>query len=152
MANTISASEMKNFNKALEDKIKAAVKDQNKWKSVLPELMGSDVFVVAKLSDQTTPEGGRLLNLLTMKDKNGNLAIPFFTSPEKMSVLASPERKQINCMKMNTTKLFQSIKGKTALLNPGSPDCAKMFTPFEVNLLLMENLDKLPKTAPKTEE
>ena len=158
MANQFTQHELKNFNKALEEKITAAVGDQSKWKDVLPELMGAEVFVVAQLS-QEDEKGNRLLNLLTMTNKDGQTAVPFFTSPQRMSVLATPQRKQINCMKMNTVKLFQAIKGKIALLNPGSPDCARMFSPFETNLLVMENLDKLPKAeapAPaaeaKTEE
>lgn len=146
MANQFTQHELKNFNKALEEKITAAVGDQSKWKDVLPELMGAEVFVVAQVSDKTDDKGNRLLNLLTMTNKDGQTAVPFFTSPQRMSVLATPQRKQINCMKMNTVKLFQAIKGKIALLNPGSPDCARMFSPFETNLLVMENLDKLPKT------
>ncbi len=151
MANTIPASEIKNFNKALEERIKAAVKDQSKWKEVLAELMEAEVFVVAQPAKEVGPNGERRLNLLTMTSKEGQVAIPFFTSPEKMSVLASPQRQKINCMKMHTIKLFEAIKGKGALLNPGSPDCAKLFNPFEVNVLYMENRDKLPAAAPKAE-
>ncbi|MGN0688382.1 MAG: SseB family protein [Oscillospiraceae bacterium] len=152
MANQFTTNELKNFNKPLEERITAAVADQSKWKDVLPDLMAADVFVVAQISDRVDDKGNKLLNLLTMTNKEGQQAVPFFTSPQKMSVLATPERKQINCMKMNTVKLFQAIKGKIALLNPGSPDCAKMFTPFEMNLLVMENLDKQPKNdAPKAE-
>ncbi len=151
MANQLTEYEIKNFNKALEEKITAAVTDQSKWKDVLPELMGAEVFVVAQMAAKEDDNGKRMLNLLTMTNKEGQVAVPFFTSPAKMSVLASAQRKQINCMKMNTVKLFQAIKGKTALMNPGSPNCAKMFTPFETNLLVMENLDKLPKAEPKAE-
>ena len=51
-------------------------------------------------------------------------------------------------MKLNTTRLFSAIKGRTAVLNPGSP-CSRIFTPFEMNLLVMENKDKLEvKPAP----
>ena len=153
MANQLTPEEMKNFNKNLEAKITAAIGDNNKWKEVLPELMLAEVFVVAQASEQTDANGRKMLNILSMKNKDGQMAIPFFTSPQKMSVLASKERKTFSCMKMRTINLFQAVKGKTALLNPGSPDCARMFTPFEMNLLVMENLDKLPKPAPqKTEE
>ena len=48
-----------------------------------------------------------------------------------------------NCMKVNTVRLFEAIKGRTAVLNPGSP-CGRVFTPFEMNLLVMENKDKIP--------
>lgn len=152
MANQLTPEEMKNFNKDLEAKITAAVGDNNKWKEVLPELMLAEVFVVAQAAEQTDANGNRMLNILSMKNKDGQMAIPFFTSPQKMSVLATAERKTFNCMKMRTIKLFQAVKGKIALLNPGSPNCARMFTPFEMNLLVMENQDKLPKPAPKKEE
>lgn len=152
MANQFTPEEMKSFNKALEERITAAVKDQSKWKDVLPDLMGADIFVVAQLSEKVDANGNRLLNLLSMTNKEGQQAIPFFTSPQKMAVLASPQRQKINCMKMRTIKLFQQIKGKTALLNPGSADCAKMFTPFEMNLLVMENMDKMPKPAAAPEK
>ncbi len=153
MANQLTPEEMKSFNKNLEAKITAAIGDNNKWKEVLPELMMAEVFVVAQASEQTDANGKKMLNILSMKNKDGQMAIPFFTSPQRMSVLATQERKTFSCMKMRTISLFQAVKGKTALLNPGSPDCARMFTPFEMNLLVMENIDKMPKpAAQKTEE
>lgn len=144
MSNQLTQNEIKEFNKGLEAKITTAVKDDSKWKDVLPELMMAEVFVVAQMSENPDANGNKMLNILTMTNKEGQQAIPFFTSPNKMSVLASPQRKTLSCMKMRTIKLFQAIKGKTALLNPGSADCAKMFSPFEVNLLIMENKDKIP--------
>lgn len=144
MSNQLTPNEIKEFNKELEAKITTAVKDDSKWKEVLPELMMAEVFVVAQMSEKPDANGNKMLNILTMTNKDGQQAIPFFTSPNKMSVLATPQRKTFSCMKMRTIKLFQAIKGKTALLNPGSADCAKMFSPFEVNLLIMENQDKIP--------
>lgn len=149
MANHLTPEELKTFNHALEEKISAAVGDNSKWKAVLPDLMTADVFVVAHVSDKPDANGNKMLNLLSMTNKEGLRAIPFFTSPKTMSVLAGPQKKTFNCMKLNTVKLFQAIKGKTALLNPGTPSCSKIFTPFETNLLVMENLDKLPKPAAK---
>lgn len=149
MANHLTPEELKTFNHALEEKISAAVGDNSKWKEVLPDLMAADVFVVAQVADKPDANGNKMLNLLSMTNKEGLRAIPFFTSPKTMSVLAGPQKKTFNCMKLNTVKLFQAIKGKTALLNPGTPSCSKIFTPFETNLLVMENLDKLPKPAAK---
>ncbi len=144
MANQLTPDEIKNFNKRLEEKITSAIGDSNKWKEVLPELMLSEVFVIAQMTDHPDGSGNKMLNLLSMKNKEGQTAIPFFTSPAKMSVLASKEKNSFNCIKMHTVKLFQAIKGKSALLNPGTPNCSKLFTPFEMNLLVMENKDKLP--------
>ncbi len=142
MANQLTQDEIKNFNKALEERITAAVEDKNKWKEVLPDLMNAEVFVVAQVSDRVDANGNKLLNILSMKNNEGQMCIPFFTSPNKMSVLASPDRKSFNCMKMRTSKLFQAVKGKSAFLNPGTPNCSRMFNPFEMNLLVMENAEK----------
>ncbi len=139
MANQLTQDEIKNINKALEDRIIAAVEDNSKWKSVLPDLMNAEVFVVAQMSDKTDANGKKLLNILSMKNKEGQMCIPFFTSPNKMAVLATPDRKSFNCMKMKTVRLFEAVKGKSAMLNPGSHNCTKLFTPFEMNLLVMEN-------------
>ena len=151
MANQqLTPEQMKVFNKALEERITEANEDKTKtkWKSVLPDLMAADVFAVAALGDQTDANGNRLLNVMMMTNKNGQQVIPFFTSPNRMSVLATPDRKTFNCRKINTTRLFNAIKGKTAVLNPGSP-CSRLFTPFEMNLLVMENKDQLAvKPAP----
>lgn len=152
MAKQLTPEEMKTFNQALEGRISAAVKDNSKWKDVLSDLMMADVFVITQISDQTDANGNRMMGILSMTNKDGQRAVPFFTSPKTMSALAGPEKRTFNCMKMNTVKLFQAIKGKTALLNPGTPSCAKMFTPFEMNLLVMENIDKLPKPAPQNTE
>lgn len=151
MANQqLTPEQMKVFNQALEERITEANEDKTKtkWKKVLPDLMAADVFAVAALGDKTDANGNRLLNVMMMTSKDGQQAIPFFTSPNRMSVLATPEHKTFNCMKINTTRLFNAIKGKTAVLNPGSP-CSRVFTPFEMNLLVMENKDQLEvKPAP----
>lgn len=153
MANQqLTPEQMKVFNKALEERITEANEDKTKtkWKKVLPDLMAADVFAVAALGDKTDANGNRLLNVMMMTNKDGQQAIPFFTSPNRMSVLATPDHKTFNCMKINTTRLFNAIKGKTAVLNPGST-CGRVFTPFEMNLLVMENKDQLevkPVPAP----
>lgn len=153
MANQqLTPEQMKVFNKALEERITEANEDKTKtkWKKVLPDLMAADVFAVAALGDKTDANGNRLLNVMMITNKDGQQAIPFFTSPNRMSVLATPDHKTFNCMKINTTRLFNAIKGKTAVLNPGST-CGRVFTPFEMNLLVMENKDQLevkPVPAP----
>ncbi len=139
--NALTPEQIKNFNKALEDRIIEANADQTKWKDVLADLMVADIFVVANVNPEPDANGNKQLNILAMSDANGNQAIPFFTSPARMSYLVNPERKSINCMKMKTIKLFQAIKGKSAVLNPNS-NCTKVFNPFEMNLLVMENKDK----------
>ena len=140
--NVLTPEQIKNFNKALEERIIEATADQAKWKDVLPDLMVADVFVVANVKPELDANGNKQLDILAMTDSKGNQAIPFFTSPARMSYLVNPQRKSINCMKMKTIKLFQAIKGKAAVLNPNS-NCSKVFNPFEMNVLVMENKDKI---------
>lgn len=140
----LTPEQMKVFNKALEDRIIEANQDKTKtkWKTVLPDLMAADVFAIAAMGDKTDENGNRLLNVMMMTNKEGQQIIPFFTSPSRMSVLVTPQHKTFNCMKVNTVRLFNAIKGRTAVLNPGSP-CGRVFTPFEMNLLVMENKELL---------
>ncbi len=145
MANNMALTpeQIKNFNKALEEKIIKANTEDDKtaWKDILPELMKAEVFVVANVKPEPDENGNKQLNILSMTDKNGNQAIPFFTSPNRMAPLVNPERKSINCMKMTTLRLFQSIKGKAAVMNLNS-NCSRVFNPFEMNVLVAENKDK----------
>ncbi len=142
MDNKVTPEQLQVINKALEERIVEANKDKTKWKNVLPDLMAADVFVVARLADagEAAP-GKKRLDIMMIMDKNGHSVVPFFTSPAKMSVLVTPEKKTFDCMKLNTIKLFQTIKGKTAVLNPNSA-AAKLFTPFDMNVLVMEHLNK----------
>lgn len=145
MANQpLTQEQLKEFNKVLEERIIEANQDKTKWKNVLSDLMAADIFVVAQPSDKTNEKGERLLNILSISDNAGHQAVPFFTSPNRMAVLANKEKTTFNVMKLNTVRFFQSIRGKTAILNPRS-NAGKVFTPFEMNILVMENLDKLPK-------
>ncbi len=142
MDNKVTPEQLQVINKALEERIVEANKDKTKWKNVLPDLMAADVFVVARLVDAgDAAPGKKRLDIMMIMDKNGHSVVPFFTSPAKMSVLVTPEKKTFDCMKLNTVKLFQAIKGKTAVLNPNST-AAKLFTPFDMNVLVMEHLNK----------
>ena len=151
MANApLTPEQLNALNKGLEQKILEANQDKTKalWSKVLPELMKAEIFTIAQISDKTDQNGNKMLNVLMMTDKQGNKVIPFFTSPQRMQVMVTPDRKTFNVMKMNTVRFFQSIKGKPAVLNPGSP-MGRLFNPFEMNILVMENLDKIPAPAKK---
>ena len=152
MANApLTPEQLNSLNKELEQRILEANKDTTKtlWNKVLPDLMKADIFTVAEMSDRVDANGNKMLNIMMMTDKAGHKVIPLFTSPQRMQVLATPERKTFNVMKLNTVRFFESVKGKTTVLNPGSP-LARLFNPFEMNLLAMENKDKIPP-APKAE-
>ena len=138
MANQqMSPDQMKAFNKVLEERITEANQDKTKtkWKTVLPDLMAADVFAVAALGNQTDANGNRLLNVMMMTNKEGQQVIPFFTSPNRMAVLATPEHKTFNCMKVNTVRLFEAIKGRTAVLPLIASNRRTVLTFMQLNVL-----------------
>lgn len=141
--------DLKDLNKDLEERILAANKDTTKvkWNKLLPDLMGADILMVGQFNDQTDENGNRQLNILMMQ-KDGHVVVPFFTNPERISVMANPTNTQFDVMKINTARFFQSIAGKPCVLNPLS-DCGRVFTPFEMKILAAENIDKAPPLPAK---
>lgn len=136
--------EFRGFNKELEEKILEANNDDTKvkWSRLLPELMGAEVFMAGSYTDQVNERGEKLLNIL-MFQKDGHTIVPFFTSPEKMSVLVNPQHSEFDVLKINTVRFFISVAGKPSVLNPMSP-YSRPFSPFEMKILAAENEDKLP--------
>ena len=117
-----------------------------KWNKLLPDLMGADVLMVGQFTDQTDENGDKQLNILLMQ-KDGHVVVPFFTSPERISVMANPANTQFDVMKINIVRFFQSMQGKPCILNPLS-DCGRVFTPFEMKILAAENIHKAPPIPP----
>ncbi len=133
---------LKDLNKELEERILAANEDQTKvkWNKLLPDLMTAEVLIVGQFNEGIQTE--KTLNIL-MLQKDGHTVVPFFTSPERMSVLVKPDNNAFEVMKVNTVRFFQSIKGKPCVLDPMSP-YARVFNPFEMKVLAAENEDKVP--------
>lgn len=133
---------LKDLNKELEERILAANQDQTKvkWNKLLPDLMVAEVLIVGQFADGIQTE--KTLNIL-MLQKDGHAIVPFFTSPERMSVLVKPDNNSFEVMKVNTVRFFQSIKGKPCVLDPMSP-YARVFNPFEMKVLAAENEDRVP--------
>lgn len=134
----------KDINKDLEAKILEANNDQSlvKWSKLLPELMGADVFIAGQFGDMMVNEKGEKMMNLLMLQKGTQTIVPFFTSPERMSVLISPENTSFDVMKMNLTRFMQSA-GRPVVLNPMS-SYSRAFSPFEMKILVAENQDKKP--------
>lgn len=133
---------LKDLNKELEERILAANEDNTKvkWNKLLPDLMVAEVLIVGQFAEGIQTE--KQLNIL-MLQKDGHAVVPFFTSPERMSVLVRPNNNSFEVMKVNTVRFFQSIKGKTCVLDPMSP-YARVFNPFEMKVLAAENADRVP--------
>lgn len=136
--------DLKDLNKELEERILEANKDTTKvkWNKLLPDLMGADILMVGQFNDQTDEFGNRQLNILMMQ-KDGHIVVPFFTSPERIGVMANPANTQFDVMKINAARFFQSMQGKPCILNPMS-DCGRVFSPFEMKILAAENIHKAP--------
>ncbi len=134
--------DLKTLNKELEERILAANEDQTKvkWNKLLPDLMLADVLIVGQFAEGIQTD--KTLNIL-MIQKDGHAIVPFFTSPDRMSVLVKPNNNTFEVMKVNTVRFFQSIKGRPCVLDPMSP-YARVFNPFEMRVLAAENEDKLP--------
>lgn len=134
--------DLKELNKELEERILAANEDQTKvkWNKLLPDLMTAEVLIVGQFNEGIQTD--KTLNIL-MIQKDGHAIVPFFTSPDRMSVLVKPDNNTFEVMKVNTVRFFQSIKGKPCVLDPMSP-YARVFNPFEMKILAAENEDKVP--------
>ncbi|MDE7229214.1 MAG: SseB family protein [Oscillospiraceae bacterium] len=147
------AKEFKDFNSELEERILEANHDDTKvkWNKLLPDLMGAEVFIAGQYSGQPIDDSGRKELNIVMIQKDGHAIIPFFTSPERLSVLVNPQNNQFDVLKLNTVRLFESLVGKHTVLNPMS-SYTRMFTPFEMRILAAENADKAPALPEKEEK
>lgn len=141
--------DLKGLNKELEERILEANKDTTKvkWNKLLPDLMGADILMVGQFSSETDEYGNRQLNILMMQ-KDEHVVVPFFTSPERIGVMANPANTQFDVMKLNAARFFQSMAGKPCILNPLS-DCGRVFSPFEMKILAAENIHKAPPLPPQ---
>ena len=139
------AERFKEFNKELEERILEANKDDTKvkWNKLLPDLMGADVFITGQYSGVVSTESGRKEMNIVLLQKDGHSIVPFFTSPERLTMLIPPNDDRFDVMKINVVRLFESVVGKYAVLNPNS-QYSHMFTPFEMRILAAENVDKAP--------
>lgn len=137
--NLTTADIPKDFNKELEEKILEANKDKTlvKWNKLLPELMMSEIFLAGMFpSGQAEGQAGGQANLLIIQHEGRNI-VPFFSNPERMSVLPEEQVNRLNMIKMRTGDFFYSIKGMGTILNPSS-EYVKIFSGFDTKVLSLE--------------
>lgn len=136
--------DMKDFNKELEARILEANQDETlvKWNKLLPDLMGAEALIIGQFGEETE-NGERQMNIMMMQ-RDGKTAVPFFTSPERISVFVKQDQTKFDVIKINTINFFRTIMGKVTVMNPLTP-YARVFSPFEMTILVEENKDKVPQ-------
>ena len=139
------------FNRELEEKILRANEDKTlvKWNKLLPELMKSEIFLAGTFANGQT-EGEGQANLLILQNEGRNI-VPFFSSPDRMSVLPEEQSGLLNVIRMRTGDFFNSIKGMGAVLNP-STEYAKVFSGFDTKVLALEFRQSISDNTDNKEE
>lgn len=135
--------EFANFNSKLEERILEANHDDTKvkWSKLLSEFLDKEVFVAGQIVDgQTDANGNPNMNIIMVQNNNHSY-IPFFTSPERLSVLVNPNNTQFDVVKLKVYNFFLTVKGRAAVLNPMST-YTRIFTPFEIKILTAEYEEK----------
>ena len=136
--------DLSGLNKELEERILEANEDKTliKWSKLLPDLMTSEILMVGQFTGVKNANGEDTLGIL-MLQKDGNAIVPFFTNPERIKALVTPEKNKFDVLRVNTARFFMSIKGKNAILNPFTP-YSRVFSPFDIKILAAEYIDKAP--------
>ena len=139
--------DLSELNKELEERILAANEDKTlvKWNKVLPDLMTAEILMIGQFTGVKNENGDEKLGVL-MLQKDGKAIVPFFTNPERIKALVTPEKNKFDVLRVNAARFFNSIKGKTAILNPFTP-YSRVFSPFDLKVLAAEYIDKAPPLA-----
>ena len=136
--------DLSGLNKEIEERILEANEDKTliKWSKLLPDLMTSEILMVGQFTGVKNANGEDTLGIL-MLQKDGKAIVPFFTNPERIKALVTPEKNKFDVLRVNTARFFMSIKGKNAILNPFTP-YSRVFSPFDIKILAAEYIDKAP--------
>ncbi len=136
--------DLNEMNKELEERILAANEDKTlvKWNKVLPDLMTAEILMVGQFTGMKNAYGEEQLGVL-MLQKDGKAIVPFFTNPERIKALVTPEKNKFDVLRVNAARFFKSIKGKNAILNPFTP-YSRVFSPFDIKVLGAEYIDQAP--------
>lgn len=139
--------DLNELNKELEERILAANEDKTlvKWNKVLPDLMTAEILMIGQFTGVKNANGDEQLGVL-MLQKDGKAIVPFFTNPERIKALVTPEKNKFDVLRVNAARFFNSIKGKTAILNPFS-EYARVFSPFDIKVLAAEYIAQAPPLA-----
>ncbi len=116
----------------LDELLKKAINDPSRRSIFLQTLIRSDIFVICKhpvQSAQNQPDVR--LELVTVRNPEGEVFIPFFTSHRGVQRFA---RKYVECCQINCLRFFDLIQDRNAVLNPNS--YGKEFSSPEIKAVL----------------
>ena len=110
----------------LEELLQEAMTDSAKRSIFLQTLIRSDVFVMCRKSaeaEKNSQQAG--LELMTVRNAQGTVFIPFFTSYRILSMFAN---RYVECYKLNCLRFFELIQNRSAVMNPNY-DSREFYSP-----------------------
>ena len=140
----------------LEKLLEEAVNSPEKRVEFINALLNSTVFVIGGSTDQTDEEGTvtPMINLFTVRNKDDNNTVPFFSTIEKLEEFASkiangkPPFLEFNCMEF--FKLV-SAHDSGAVFNPNA-NCCKEFFAEEIKDICNSVTKTTVEANPKQED
>lgn len=116
----------------LDELLKAAISDPSKRNIFLQTLIRSDIFVICRNPIQLdNSQKGVRLELMTVRNADGEVFIPFFTSHNGLQKFT---RRYVECCRLNCLRFFNLIQDMSAVLNPNS--YGKEFSSPEIKAIL----------------
>ncbi|MDE5753528.1 MAG: enhanced serine sensitivity protein SseB [Oscillospiraceae bacterium] len=100
----------------LEELLQEAIADNTKRSIFLQTLIRSDIFVMCRKPAESEKNSKRAkLELITVRNAQGAVFIPFFTSYRIMSMFAN---RYVECYKLNCLRFFELVQNMSAVMNP----------------------------------
>ena len=116
----------------LDELLKKAINDPSRRSIFLQTLIRSDIFVICRNPIQLdTSQKGVRLELVTVRNPEGEVFIPFFTSHNGLQKFT---RRYVECCRLNCLRFFDLIQDMSAVLNPNS--YGKEFSSKEIRAIL----------------
>jgi len=116
----------------LDELLKKAINDPSRRTVFLQTLIRSDIFVICRNPVEfNEDQQGVRLELVTVRNSDGEVFIPFFTSHKELQRFV---RKYTECCQINCLKFFGLIQNMSAVLNPNS--YGKEFSSPEIRAVL----------------
>ncbi|MBR1529535.1 MAG: enhanced serine sensitivity protein SseB [Oscillospiraceae bacterium] len=116
----------------LDELLKNAINDPSRRTIFLQALIRSDIFVICRNPVKLEKnQQGVHLDLVTVRNSDGEVFIPFFTSHKELQKFV---RRYTECCQINCLRFFGLIQNMSAVLNPNS--YGKEFSSPEIRSVL----------------